>query len=416
MRRRYVIVSGFQVINNPRVVKEADAIAELGHEVIVLAAIHRAEDLPRINAMVQGRKWQHVPVVDLTDTRLTSRLRGTWLRATARLWRLAGQRFGYEHPMQLGYEAGSLLHKARQLDADIYSLHLEKALWVGMKLHDDGRAVRIDMEDWYTDDGLPTDKAKRPLKMMRRAESDLLNHAVHATTTSHALADALVDAYGCPKPAIIHNSFPSEDRLALDGRIVDRKDTTIPSITWFSQTIGPGRGLETLMPAIGMIDAPFEVHLRGTPRAGYMQHLLADLAPEMQDRVHVHPQVPQEELLSRLSEHDIGYCGELSDCASRHLTITNKVFEYMRAGLAIVASDTAGQSEVAGTAPTAVRIFPQGDAEALAAALRPLVEDATVRQAAADASVQALDQHFSWELSKARLQEQVEACFAAAHP
>ncbi|MDF1734034.1 MAG: glycosyltransferase [Minwuia sp.] len=407
MPRRYVIVSGFQVINNPRVVKEADAIAELGHEVIVLAAIHRAQDLPRIDAMVRDRRWQHIPVMDLTETGLVNRLRSTWLRAMARLMREAGQRFGYEHPMQLGYEAGSLLRTARRLNADLYSLHLEKALWVGTRLVNDGRAVRIDMEDWYTDDGLPVDQAKRPLNLMRRAESFLLNNAVHATTTSHALADALVRAYGCPKPGVIHNSFPSEERLTTDGRIVDRRDTGIPSITWFSQTIGPGRGLEALMQAIMLIDAPFELHLRGTPRAGFMQELLADVSPEVRNRVHVHPQVPQAELLSRLSEHDIGYCGELSDCASRHLTITNKVFEYMRAGLAIVASDTAGQSEVAGIAPEAVHIFPQGDARALAEALRPLIVDARERTTAAKASVAALEQHFSWELSKARLQRQV---------
>lgn len=407
MARRYVIVSGFQVINNPRVVKEADAIAELGHEVIVLAAIHRAADLPRIEAMVRDRKWQHVPVVNLTERGLPNRLRGIWLRAMARLMREAGQRFGYQHPMQLGYESGSLLRLARKLDADLYSLHLEKALWVGRKLVGDGRTVRIDMEDWYTDDGLPADQAKRPLDMMRRDESFLLNNAVHSTTTSHALAEALVQAYGCPVPEVIHNSFPSGERFETDGRIIDRQDTAIPSITWFSQTIGPGRGLEAFMQAVTMIDAPFEVHLRGTPRPGYMQHLMADLSPELRARIHVHPQVPQEELLSRLGEHDIGYCGELSDCASRHLTITNKVFEYMRAGLAIVASDTAGQKEVAATAPEAVRIFPQGDAVALADMLRPLIEDADVRRSAALASVTALEQHFSWEISKARLQAQV---------
>lgn len=416
MARRYVIVSGFQVINNPRVVKEADAIAELGHEVIVLAAIHRAADLPRIEAMVRDRKWQHVPVVNLTERGLPNRLRGIWLRAMARLMREAGQRFGYQHPMQLGYESGSLLRLARKLDADLYSLHLEKALWVGRKLVGDGRAVRIDMEDWYTDDGLPADQAKRPLDMMRRDESFLLDNAVHSTTTSHALAEALVQAYGCPVPEVIHNSFPSGERFETDGRIIDRQDTAIPSITWFSQTIGPGRGLEAFMQAVTMIDAPFEVHLRGTPRPGYMQHLMAELSPELRARIHVHPQVPQEELLSRLSEHDIGYCGELSDCASRHLTITNKVFEYMRAGLAIVASDTAGQKEVAATAPEAVRVFPQGDAVALADVLRPLIEDAEVRRSAALASVTALEQHFSWEISKARLQAQVNGYLETLAP
>ena len=141
---------------------------------------------------------------------------------------------------------------------------------------------------------------------------------------------------------------------------------------------------------------------------------MADLPSGVQSRVHVHPQVPQDELLSRLSEHDIGYCGESSDRPNSDLTIANKVFEYMRAGLAIVASDTAGQKEVAATAPEAVRIFPQDDARALADTLRPLIQNADSRKSAAAASVAALDRHFSWELSKARLLDQVNGYLEAA--
>ncbi len=409
MRRRIAIVSGFQVINNPRVVKEADALSELGHDVIVLAAVNNIADLPRIRQITENRPWRHVAVYDQSDRHPARRIGQFAMRLSARAAREALWRFGLEHHLQLGHDTGALLRAAREVNADLYSLHLEKSLWVGLRLLADGRKVRMDVEDWYTEDGLPADRARRPLGLMRRAESVLLNSAVHSTTTSHAMADALVDAYGCPKPTVIYNSFPSSDRDHLDGRMRDRKDTALPSITWFSQTIGPGRGLETLFEALPLLPARVEVHLRGTPRAGYVEHLLTDLPPAMKERVHVHPQVPQAELLSRLSEHDIGYCGELSDCISRDVTITNKVFEYMRAGHAIVASDTRGQTEVANTAPGAVRPFVQGDAASLAQALGPLVEDPKEREAAAQASVDALHEHFSWEISKARLQGQVSA-------
>lgn len=407
MKRRIAIVSGFQVINNPRVVKEADALSEMGHDVTVLAAISSLSDLPRIRQITDTRPWRHVPVLDMSDRRPGNRLRQFVMRLSARAAREALQRLGIEHHLQLGQDTGALLKAARKLDADLYSLHLEKSLWVGLKLLADGRKVRMDVEDWYTEDGLPADRSKRPLKLMRHAESILLKNAVHSTATSRSMAEALVDAYGCPTPEIIYNSFPTSDRDHLDGQVLDRQDTSLPSITWFSQTIGPGRGLETLVEALPMLPAGVEVHLRGTPRAGYIEHLLADLPSTMKDKVFVHPQVPQSELLSRLSEHDIGYCGELSDCVSRNVTITNKVFEYMRAGHAIVASDTLGQTEVAHMAPNAVRPFAQGDAASLADALGPLVENPAERQVAASASVDALHEHFSWEISKDRLQRQV---------
>ncbi|MDF1722294.1 MAG: glycosyltransferase [Minwuia sp.] len=407
MRRRIVIVSGFQVINNPRVVKEADALSELGHDVTVLAAINNLADLPRIMQITGNKPWHHIPVLDLSDRRPVNLFRHFMMRLKARAAREALVKFGFEHPLQLGHDTGALLRAARSIDADLYSLHLEKSLWVGQQLLADGRKIRVDVEDWYTEDGLPTDRTRRPVKLMRRAEAELLNNAVHSTATSQAMADALVAAYGCPMPEVIHNSFPTGDRDHIDGRNLDRNNRTLPSICWFSQTIGPGRGLETLVAALPLLPSKVEVHLRGTPRAGFIEHLVADLPAAIKNLIYVHPQVPQSELLSRLSEHDIGYCGELSDCISRDVTITNKVFEYMRAGQAIVASNTLGQTEVATIAPDAVRIFAQGNAQSLAAALGPLVENPAARQAASKASVDALLHHFSWEISKDRLQRQV---------
>lgn len=407
MKRRIAIVSGFQVINNPRVVKEADALSELGHDVTVLAGISSLADLPRIRQITDLRPWRHVPVLDMSDRRPGNRLHQFVMRVGARAARDLLPRLGLEHHLQLGQDTGALLKAARKLDADLYSLHLEKSLWVGLKLLADGRKVRMDVEDWYTEDGLPADRSKRPLKLMRHAESILLNNAVHSTATSRSMAEALVDAYGCPTPEIIYNSFPTSDRDYLDGQVLDRRDTSLPSVIWFSQTIGPGRGLETLVEALPMLPARVEVHLRGTPRAGYIEHLLADLPPAMKDSVFIHPQVPQSELLARLSEHDIGYCGELSNCINHDVTIANKMFEYMRAGHAIVASDTLGQTEVANMAPNAVRPFARGNAKSLANALGPLVESPAERQTAAKASVDALHKHFSWEISKDRLQNQV---------
>lgn len=415
MPKHIAIVSGFQVINNPRVVKEADALAEMGYRVTVLAAITRAEDAPRIKALVAGRGWTHVPVVDATRTDPISKARGLFRRGAARISREIASRFNVEHPFQLGPEVYALLRAARRTRADLYSLHLEKALWVGLKLAQKRRPYRMDIEDWYSEDGLANDRAARPQRLIRKAEHRLLHGAVHTTATSDAMADALVEAYGCPRPAVVHNSFATTFRDAPDGRMLDRKRDDIPSITWFSQTIGPGRGLEALLLAYAGLDRPMELHLRGTARPGYIQTLLAPLKPAQRARVHIHGQVRQDELLSRLMEHDIGYCGELSDCRSRDVTITNKAFEYMRAGLSIVASDTTGQSELAAKAPQALNLFKQGDPASLAAVLNPLIQNRATLELAGKAASNALVEHFSWDRSKRVIQEQVAGYFAA-HP
>lgn len=410
-RRKVAIVSAIQIIDNPRVVKEADALSELGLDVEVLAAIHSTEALERINGLLSGRRWVHTPVIDWTKRELGSSLRNRIMRASTRVTREAARRFDFESHRQLGVTTVALSRAALASRADLCSLHLEAALWTGKVLADRGLPFRMDVEDWYSEDGLPSDRAARPIKLMKRLERLLLNRAVHATTTSHALARALAQEYGCAPPEIVYNSFPTEERALTDRRQLDRKSHAVPSITWFSQTIGPGRGLEALLDGVSQLNCEFELHLRGTPRAGYLEKLLHGRSDAIRRSVHVHRQVPQAELLSRLMEHDIGYCGELSDCRSRDLTITNKILEYMRAGLAIVASDTAGQREVAEKMPGAVTLFRQGDAESMVQTLRGLIGAPNLLRAAKQASWNDFDESFGWGASMRRIQRQVEHFF-----
>jgi glycosyltransferase involved in cell wall biosynthesis len=409
--KRITIVSGNQITDTPRVVKEADALAEMGHKVTVLGAVWSADALPRIERLLAKRPWRHLPVVDLSDRGADNFARMTALRAASRASRLALRGLRLEHPLQLGFSVLPLWKAARDTPTDLYSLHCEKALWVGMHLNALGRPFFLDMEDWHSQDGLPSDRAMLPVVMIQRSEGFLLNAAVKSTTTSKALAQTLAERYGCPLPAVIYNSFPIAERDNIDGIRKDRRDDRGPSIIWFSQTIGPGRGLETLIAAFQALPETAMLHLRGSTRSGYIDALLSPLPAAARSRIFIHPQVPQNELLSRLAEHDIGYCGELSDCLSRELTITNKALEYMRARLAIVATDTAGQLEIAAAAPGAIRIFRQGDEASLLQALRPLFERPAELEQARQAAVDALTQHFSWEQSKLLLQRQVATYF-----
>jgi glycosyltransferase involved in cell wall biosynthesis len=409
LKRKVTIVSGLQIIDNPRVVKEADAIAELGHDVEVLAAIHNASSLQRIGAMLEGRRWCHTAVVNLTDRRPLSVARHVLMNAQTKLRR---RRLHCEHPAQLGFASEVLCKSALASRADLYSVHLEQALWAGKVLVERNLPVRVDIEDWYSEDGLPADRVFRPIKLMKTCERILLNRAVHATTTSLAMSRALSEAYGCPPPEVVYNSFPIIERGEVDGRRIDRLSSDVPSIIWFSQTIGPGRGLEALVEALRLLDLPVAVHLRGTARPNYVEGLLAPLPGYIRRRVVVHGQVPQSELLSRLMEHDIGYCGELSNGVSRDLTITNKCMEYMRAGLALVASDTMGQLEVASRVPEAASLFRQGDGRALAEALRQLLTDGNRLARAKRASWVGFEEAFGWEASKRKIQTQIETFFS----
>lgn len=405
---RIQILSGIQLSTNPRVVKEADTLAESGYEVEVVGATLEPELLERDRQLCDNKPWTYTTLVDAGSSSWKERFEWLMARTRRRVAREAYARFKIETPSQLGYVAPEMFRHATNRPADLAILHLPQAMWVGARLIRRGRAVGVDIEDWYSEDLLPEDRKAQPVEALRRWEGAVLRGAAYSTTTSHSLSRALAAAYDCPPPAVVHNSFPLSEQGLIDGEIRDRVDVGVPSLTWFSQVLGPGRGLETLMDALPTTESAFEIHLRGTCRDSYRAALLGKAPESWRSRIHFHSQVPHPELLSRIAEHDVGLAAEVPFCQSRALTITNKFLQYLLAGVAVVASDTEGQREAAEMAEGAVVLFAAGDARGLAAALDGLFGNPTRLRTARVKALVAARGEFSWERSANVLLDQVE--------
>jgi glycosyltransferase involved in cell wall biosynthesis len=395
---------------NPRAFREAEAAARAGYEVLVLGAVYSTEQLETDAALARAHGFEFESVVPAGGSRDLSMLRR---RGRTRLAMAAGRRLGVETHWQLGPAVVDLARRAAQIEADCYLLHLEQAAWVGLKLLRRGRRVSLDMEDWYSEDLLLESRQSRPVRLLREAERRLLTHGDLATTPSLAMSQALVREFGCPAPRVIYNAARWSERNTIDGRRLDRTGDR-PSIHWFSQTLGPGRGLEELLAALPHLGTEAEIHLRGRPSAGF-DGWIAEATPEAwRNRIFVHPLVTERELLSRIAEHDIGFAGEMTYSRSRDLTITNKILHYLTGGLAVVGSDTAGQREVAAQAGEAVRLYQPGDVAGLARQLNDLLGSPEALARAKAAALEAAEGAFSWDRQEPRLLERLERLTSGA--
>jgi glycosyltransferase involved in cell wall biosynthesis len=403
-----VIVSGLELISNPRVFKEAKCLSENGFDVTVLMSIHDAESLSLSKELLQGTLFDHRVVFDGASRDALEQIKVFSYRIIGKLARTLHSIFGWESPLQLGNQVIPLLFAARSKAADLYIVHAEQALFVGCELLKDGKKVAIDVEDWYSEDGLPEDRAHRPLALIRRYERTLLQSCCYASTTSEALSKSLASHYQCTPPKVIFNTFAFAERELIDGQRKDRQDSKLPSVTWFSQTVGPGRGLELLVAAINLIEFELELHIRGTPRPGFQEYLLAKVDERKKSGVFFHAQVPQKELLSRIAEHDVGFAGELNDCMNKNLTIANKAFEYMRAGLAVIASDTSGHRELAENAEGFL-LYQQNDAAGLARVITEFMLSPEMLANAREENVTQAESRYSWEVDCVKLLRLVKA-------
>ncbi len=391
---KILILIGGHLCTAPRPQKEAQTLANAGHDVTVRGFWFDPELVERDRLLITNKKWRFQPIIDFQPTH---RLENWKIRLQGRLAKEQFQQFGTFSPGLLGYGAKAMLNAARQARADLTIVHSEAGLWVGNRLLDEGFCVGVDFEDWFSEDLLPEARATRPIAQLKTLESRLVRECTYCLTTSHALAEALAEAYQAPKPTVIYNAFPWAERSQIDYQKRDRNNPNLPSLHWFSQTIGPGRGLETLFQALPHLRMPVEMHLRGNYPESARQWLEPLVPSEWRDRLFIHPTVPNAELLSRIAEHDIGLALECTDIPSRNLTITNKLFQYLQAGLAVISTDTAGQQEILSQFPAIGRLIPSNNPVALAQALKDLVCEPERLNASKTASLQAAQAEFCWE-------------------
>ena len=413
MRATIAVLSGNHLCHNPRVIKEASALVGAGYDVHIYGAWFDASLKARDEALLAGMTATFTPVIDLTLLRPETRGQQLFLRGRGKAAGILGRWVGVENRFQLGLVLGALSKAARKVDASLFVAHSEPALFVARALLRSGKRVGVDMEDWFSEDLLPEARRYRPIALLRDLERNMLRQGAHATCPSQAMSEALAHEHGCRPPTVIYNAFPWSDRIGLDGELKDRRNRQVPSVHWYSQTLGEGRGLEDLFDALPQVTHEAEIHLRGNPVAGFDDWMSSRIPERWRDRVFVHGLVPNHELLLRIAEHDIGFAGEMKYSRSRDLTVSNKMLQYLLAGLAVVASDTSGQREVASRARDAVVLYPSGDAGALAAQLNALLESRDTLQRAKAAALRAAEDTFCWERQEDRLLEAIASALEA---
>lgn len=389
--RRILILTSSHLCRNPRVVKEATTLGAAGYDVTVMSASVQRSFEQMDRELILGLPFKRV-TIDYTGNAIATRIACFFQRTATWVARQFCRRLGFETAQALG-PASALLSLARSFPADLTIAHNEIPLWCTQHLIKDGRRVAVDMEDWYSEDLLPADRQGRPLRLLRTAEAFALRHAAYVTTPSRCMADALTKRYGKSRTRVIHNSFPLQKRAATDRAVA----TSSPSLVWFSQTIGPGRGLENFLPAWAATAQPSKLCLLGDVSDGFRAQLLDSIPSTRQPDLLFHASVAPHELPNKLAEFDLGLALENSTPLNRDFALTNKILQYLNAGLAVIATDTVGQREVMQAAPDCALLISLQNPAEVTAQLDILRGDRARLRRMQAAARKAAEECFCWE-------------------
>lgn len=378
--QRALLIASNEICYNPRLLKTADSLIERGLDVSVFNPVVGLADPALYGEIVRSRVWE-VHGFDISKRTPASWVAWALSSAVSRAcglgWRTLGTRAGFDLVRNRGLVG--FPWAARRFDVLVVNLVDNLPLAARLKRRH-GSSLIYDSQELFSSEAETLADPNR-LQWVHEAERRFIKDADVVMTTTQALADRLTTQFRLSRPAIRVRNAP----LRADGLASTAPAPGIGEplkLVWHGFGVHyQGRGVDVLLDAIAGCSAPVQLTLQG--RLNEDQRRVISAATDrlgIASRVRCVPPAHPERIVASLASYDVGVIAETGKDENQALTSSNKLFDYIHAGLAVIAPNLPGLSETM-TAEAVGLLYAAGDSRDLANAIDRL---ATCRQELAE--------------------------------
>ena len=174
--------------------------------------------------------------------------------------------------------------------------------------------------------------------LTRLLERRLIRHCDAVLCVSESIADWYVHQYGIERPFVVRNVPDSPLQVGKGAADILRSRFKIPPealVFVYSGGLLQGRRVEQMIRIFQSMRHDRHLVFMGFgPLEG-----LVKAACAKHPNIHFLPAVPPSEVLGHVSSADVGIVGVENNCLSYHLSLPNKLFEYLLSGVPFLAPD-----------------------------------------------------------------------------
>lgn len=283
-------------------------------------------------------------------------------------WRAAHKYTGLLSSSALSPALSSLRRTIESQSPDVIVAHnIDTLLPAYQAAHSTGAALIFDSMEFHSDMGDEQDEVM--MNIITNIERRCLPSCELVTTSSIQVAEALKETYGISRLLPLDN-VPKRQTIGQTSK----HDWL--SLYWRNSTIGLGqRGLEEAIRALRLLPTNVTLHLQGrqTP-TGSDEVLSLAKSVGVADRLRVHPPYKSEDAVREASQFHVGLCLERAGIRNHELTVSNKMFDYHMAGLAVISSNMPSLADVLNRSQGGLT-YEAGNEKDLARAVMELYED-----------------------------------------
>lgn len=223
-------------------------------------------------------------------------------------------------------------------------------------------------------------------------ESRYIRRAAVVFTVSDGIADHLASTYSIPRPIVVYN-VPVIRTPVKQASLRAAAHISTETLILHLGQLRPYRGLELLVDAMRDVEGGILVFLGDGPIKGSLEQHVIDWGIE--GRVRFMDPVPPDEVVVYARSADIGVTLLEDVCLNHRLALPNKLFEYLTAGLPVIASDLPEIRKVVRGWDVGQVVRPADRAD-LIAALNQAVLDRSLREHW-QRNIPRLLETFNWE-------------------
>ncbi len=318
---------------NSRALRQLGLLSELGHTILVLGV---STNSTKRNIDIQNVYFRYLPPPVGT-----------------------GPRFFWRSHQLLTFALQSVESKVFHA-SDLYTLPAMHRAAVDQQSH-----LVFDSRELYTH--LPASVGRPWVRVTWEIIQRMYLRKVDCVyTVSESIARHLKERYRLSSVHVMHN-VPGPQLKTKTQSL--RKRLNLPmdvKVVLHQGNLQKHRGIEMMVKSIGFTDHAVLVFMGAGALKGETEELAKRLG--LSSKVHFLDPVPPDELLSVTASADLGLTFLEDSCLNHRYALPNKLFEYLNAGIPVIASDLPEIAQIINRFNVGC-VVPSGDSEALGNAL-----------------------------------------------
>jgi len=342
---KVLIISLNEICFNPRLIKAADFLLEKNADITVFNPLVGMTDANFYNSFVQRRNWKIIRN-DISKFSTKSKLRWFFISI---LWKFFIQIFKLfpnlktnRYILNKGLIGAKKKLCKEKFDVILINLVHNLPFAVDLKKKNKGSILIYDSQEFFTGQYATAPELEK--NWVNLMEKNFISEVDILLATTNVLKGRLQQLYNLNIPAFRVRNLP---RVNIQNAVNQPLNNPL-KIVWHGYIIvyENARGIHIMMKAVSLCKQKPCLYLQGKITESE-KHKINNAAQSLgiENNIIILPPADPDFIVDSLQNYDLGVTGELPAEENQMLTSSNKIFEYIAAGLPVIAPDVPGIAE-----------------------------------------------------------------------